>query len=828
MTSAWRAWWALGLAAVVGCGGNNLQTAGGNDPGDEYWVVRLQSQNLQVDLPGRVTGFVQVVDQDGQPVDGLEGGDFQLFENGAVVSEFESGQRTLSNPQNFRSFSHLLIDRSGSVGNNVATAAAIREGAENYVRKLFGSERLNPTGTPPQWGPYDPARLDSTAIRLSWFDGSQDIYPITGFDIGFSSDPNLLIESIQHLFDEPPFNPSTNLYGAVMRGLDVLDDVDTLAIAEGIQNRTLTLVTFTDGTHRAGGNITLQQVGQRIQTVTGGRRKYSAFSIGVGSEIEPNVLSVIGPEGSRTSGSLEDIVERFDDATQLVAKLANSFYVISYRSPKTSGTHQLVIATDRSRRQDDVALSFVADGFGAGAAFLSLRAHPELAGALGGFTFTDALEDSAGRIVACGWRGATCASAGCTGPSQAILARFLPNGTLDESLGLGGVIELETAQSPSGATSIDREADGTLVVGGWMRSVLTSGVSVGRVWKVNPGSGSSFGVSPVALGSGDEVFHDIVVERGVGDPRVYIAGSTTLAGAPVAMLEALRLADLAPPPASAPGSVWTFVDTRGGTVASRAARSIALHGGDGLVTAGDGRSFVPSSVNGGRDVLVTRHFTATGDLDPGFGSGGRVVATEVCATPPPQSTPVFPGLAAALRVDSLGRIVVAGTLFATGGSTPAEQPAVWRFLSNGAPDALAFSGSFNTPFYRSGVVTLRLGTTANGSVDFGRNAAAHGLALGPADQVVLAGQRLNQPGHLDTALISFAANGVPDTYNFVGFAIDDGAIADDSDDRGQVIVRHSNGSLWCLGVSRDRMTQGATDVPIVWIDEETPGLFNQP
>jgi len=828
MTSGTRAWWALGLAAAVGCGGNNLQTPGGQDPGDEYWVVRQQSQSLQVDLPGRVTGFVQVVDQAGKPVDGLTGGDFQLFENGAVVSEFESGQRTLSNPQNFRSFSHLLIDRSGSVGNSPATAAAIREGAENYVRKLFGSQRLNPGQTPPQWGPYDPGRLDSTAIRLSWFDGSQDIYPISGFDIGFASDPGLLIESIQRLFDEPPFNPSTNLYGAVMRGLDVLDEADTAAVAAGIQNRTLTLVTFTDGTHRAGGNITLQQVGQRVQTLEGGRRKYSAFSIGVGGEIEPPVLAVIGPEGSATSTNVADIVDRFDDATQLVAKLANSFYVVSYRSPKTSGAHQLVIATDRSRRQDDVALSFNADGFGAGAGFLSLRAYPELAGALSGFTFTDALEDSAGRVVACGWRGDACLTPGCTGPSQAVIARFLPNGALDASLGLGGVIELETAQSPSGATSIDREADGTLVVGGWMRSILTSGVAVGRIWKINPGTGAAFGVSPAALGSGDEVFHDLVVERGVGDPRVYVAGSTTVAGAPVALLEAFRLADLQAPPASAPGPVWTFVDNRGGSVASRVARALALHGGDGLVTAGDGRSFVPSSVNGGRDVLVTRHYTATGDLDPAFGAGGRVVATEVCATPPPLSTPVFPGHAAALRVDSVGRIVVAGTLFATGGSTPQEQPAAWRFQANGDPDAFGFPGSVNTPFHRSGVVTLRLGTTANGSVDFGRNAAARSVVLGPGDQVVMAGHRLNQPGHLDTTLLSFAANGIPDTYNFVGFVIDDGAIADDSDDRGQVALLHSNGSLWCLGASRDRATQGAAAVPIVWIDDETPGLFNQP
>ena len=74
---------------------------------------------------------------------------------------------------------------------------------------------------------------------------------------------------------------------------------------------------------------------------------------------------------------------------------------------------------------------------------------------------------------------------------------------------------------------------------------------------------------------------------------------------------------------------------------------------------------------------------ATGALDPAFGNGGRVVATQVCATPAPASTPVFPGRAEDVLVDSQGRIVVAGTLFSTSGSTPSQQPAVWRFLPTG-------------------------------------------------------------------------------------------------------------------------------------------------
>jgi hypothetical protein len=360
-----------------------------------------------------------------------------------------------------------------------------------------------------------------------------------------------------------------------------------------------------------------------------------------------------------------------------------------------------------------------------------------------------------------------------------------------------------------------------------LRSALTGGTALGRLWTVDPASGAAFGVSIPALGAGDEVIHDLVVETTTQDTRVVHCGSVTVAGAPRAALWAHRVAHIQPAPAPLPTPLWTYVEPLSGAEASREARSLAFHGTDGVVAAGDGRSFVPSSVNGGRDVLVTRHLLATGALDTTFGTDGRVVATQVCATPPPTSTPVYPGRAAAVRVDSLGRIVVAGTLFSTSGTTPSQQPAAWRFLPNGDPDALGFPGSPNTMFYRSGLITLRLGTTANNSVDFGRDAVVRALALGPADEILLGGarQNANTPSDRDMTLISFTASGVPDTYNFVGFAIDDGALADDSDDRGHVVLYHSSEQLWCLGVSSDGLAPGAQGVPVVWIDEETERLF---
>jgi len=818
----------LCLVGGASCGGGtNSLDSGGTDGGLNE--VLLQSPTLQVDLPGRVTAFLQVVDGLGEPVPDLVGSDFVLYENEAPVSLFESGQRTLSNPQSFRNYSHLIIDRSGSVTGPQGTEGVIQEGARSYVRTLFGSE-LVPGSSPPQYTPYDPARLDTTAIKISWFDGSADIQPIAGYDIGFSSDPDALFEAIDHLFDEPPFNASTNLYGAVIEGLEDLDEIDVLAASEGIQNRTLTLVTFTDGTHRAGGAITLQMVNDAVLTTVSGRRKYSAFSIGVGAEVEPNVLATIGPEGDSVSTDPADLAAKFEEATLRVARLANSFYVLSYRSPKSSGTHRLTITANAELRSTDPTRDFDATGFGAGAAFLSLRAYPDLAGALGGFDFQDAVEDADGNVVACGWRGTDCTEPGCMGQAQAIVARFKPNGTLDTAWGGNGVLELEPLQSPSGATCVGLEPNGMVLVGGWLRSALTGGTALGRLWRIDPNTGASYGISIPATGAGDEVILDLVVETALQNTLVVHSGRVTVAGAPIAALWAHRTADLQAAPAPLPTPVWTYIDQVSGAEASREARALAFHGANGVVAVGDGRSFVPSSVNGGRDVLVTRHFLASGALDPAFGAGGRVIATQVCATPAPASTPVFPGRAEDVRVDSQGRIVVGGTLYSTSGTTPALQPAAWRFLPNGAPDALAFYGSANTPFYRSGLVTLRLGTTANNSVDFGRDAQARSLILGPNDQVVLGGHRYNanNPSDRDMTLVSFAASGVPDTYNFVGFAIDDGAIADDSDDRGHVVLYHSTQRLWCFGVSYDGLAPGAQGVPVVWIDEETERLFGAP
>ena len=181
---------ALSLAPLTACGGGGggSQAPGAGTPA----TVTALSPDARVDLPGRVSVFLKVTEGDGSPAADLTGADFNVYENEQLVSQTESAQRLVAQPQVFRSYLHLILDRSNSVQS--AGAAEGPEGARQFIEAV--------TAEPENF------------VKISWFDGSPMIHEISGFDFGFSNDRELLLAAIDALNNEPPFSTSTNLYGA--------------------------------------------------------------------------------------------------------------------------------------------------------------------------------------------------------------------------------------------------------------------------------------------------------------------------------------------------------------------------------------------------------------------------------------------------------------------------------------------------------------------------------------------------------------------------------------------------------------------------------------
>jgi len=789
----------------------------GGEPGPGSATPRRiipQSAAPQVDLPGRITTFVQVVRSNGDPVDTMTDSDFRIYENGQPVSTTESGQRALRDPQSFRSFSHLLIDRSNSVQN---AQPLVQQGARLYVDTVLAAN-------------------ENAFIKLSWFDGSVDIHSIEGHEfLGFSDDPVALHAAIDDLFLYPPFNGSTNLYGAVLNGLDDLDEEDLRAEALGVENRTLTVVTFTDGTHQAGSSITLAQVTARLATQVNGRPRYNAFSIGLAGEIDPNVIQAIGPQGSvigdlgSTPGGTT-IAEAFERSGQQVRRLANSFYVVSYCSPKSSGTHDLRISAESAINSGDLELTFDAEGFGAGCAFLDIYPHPVLSAIAPGIAspfmrFSDVLEDGQGNVLAVGWHGSECLDPGCNTATDALLVRFTADpavldpllarrdGRIDASFGAQGLADFGSAAPNTGASSIIRMSDGSLVVGGWRRASGLGSVAIATLWHFNAQGQNPVEHTLPGVGVAEQFVTDLVL----AGSRVFACGTRTNGSSvSTSVVWSLGL-DLVPMLSFGVDGVIVYPENSNTNRPFARALAYSDAGSGRLYVVGDGDPQIVPGSNNGRDLQVFAIEPATGNLDTSFSVDGVAHSMQTFGVS-------WPGRPRAARIGPLGTLVVGGTIVAPFGSTPVLQPAAWRFRVDGQADN-SFRGSASSVFPNTGVVTLRTPSTSNPLVDFGRDSSMNAMTLTPTGKVLLAGQRANTQGHEDMAMVAFGPDGGATNYNTVGFVIDDGAVADDSHDRAHLVLVHSSGTIWTLGHSKDRrdpneLNDDGPDVPVLWIDRD--------
>jgi len=287
--------------------------------------LKLQLVDHSVRKPSNVAVYFSVDTRNGQPVAGLTPADFHIYEDQQPVSVLESKQTILNPEVAVVHYTLLLIDMSGSVVDSGEMPALIEAAA------TFG-DRV---------GPYQ-------KVAVYTFDGSPHVTQIVGFGGNVRG-------GVGSLAGRKPRDPSTNLNGAVIEGIKVLQQQIDHA---PVPLRFGTLVVFTDGTDRAH-RASPEDVAQSVDNAG-----FDIYVIGAGQEVDSKQLSRIGRSGTFASQNKADIQKGFDDIATRIESASKRYYLLSYCSPSRAGEHEVEIEAVAQGTAGRLSYRFNATGFG--------------------------------------------------------------------------------------------------------------------------------------------------------------------------------------------------------------------------------------------------------------------------------------------------------------------------------------------------------------------------------------------------------------------------------------------------------------------------------
>lgn len=329
---------------------NQEELGQGKEPDDclgfEENELLLSIQDQFTSLPGKVSILFKVSDSSGTPVSGLTADQFTIYEQGRnddcfnTISSSESSARISSNSQIFNNTTLLVLDLSNSVLES--SLDELKTASTSFIANVIPSPET-----------------DSFKMAIYWFDGEDELHLLNEP----TSSATELTAAIEGITTEISNDPSTDLYGAVIKSTDIAED----RIKENNDASIIgaaSIVLFTDGTDQAS-RFTEEAA---LSAVNNANRNISFFTIGLGTEIDTNVLSAIGKTASVFAGNKEELETTFTQISQRVSEQANSFYLFEYCTPKRdgSGDNNLVIQLTNGGLQGAVQTKFSANGFTAG------------------------------------------------------------------------------------------------------------------------------------------------------------------------------------------------------------------------------------------------------------------------------------------------------------------------------------------------------------------------------------------------------------------------------------------------------------------------------
>jgi hypothetical protein len=280
--------------------------------------------------PSNVAVYFAVDDGDGEPVADLLASDFNIYEDGKLVSRDESRQSIVNPEVAAVHYTLLLVDMSASVTES------------DQVDKIVAAS----TDFAARVEPYQ-------KVAVYAFDGSPNLYEV----VPFTESEARASQGLGKLSEFMTRDPSTNLHGAIVQALDKLERATAQA---KVPLRFGTLVVFTDGTDRAA-RVTYQEMIDAIEA-----SEYSMFAIGVGNEIDDTTLSRIGTSGYIRVDNSTELQDGFKEIGDRIVRHTRRYYLLSYCSPARAGKHKVTIEAKAKGKTGELTYDFDATGFGPG------------------------------------------------------------------------------------------------------------------------------------------------------------------------------------------------------------------------------------------------------------------------------------------------------------------------------------------------------------------------------------------------------------------------------------------------------------------------------
>ncbi len=271
---------------------------------------------LESALPCFINIMFQVTDMDNRGVTNLTKENFILLENENPISPTESAlniRKRENIPYVLKTV--LLIDNSSSVAS---TLNSIKDAASTLINNMTAKQEL---------AIYV---FSETPVLL------QD----------FTDNKQLLLNAVSSI--QQGF-ATTNLYGAIVTGLKRWEDNYSLS---GIQQGAL--ICLTDGSDTQGSST--------LNDVLNERGDKKVYTIGLGSEIDENVLRQIGNSGYFKITNVSQVTTRFLEIQEDLNLYAGSFYWLNYMTPKR-GNQNITIRLSIKDNVNISSNSYIFDEF---------------------------------------------------------------------------------------------------------------------------------------------------------------------------------------------------------------------------------------------------------------------------------------------------------------------------------------------------------------------------------------------------------------------------------------------------------------------------------
>ncbi len=307
----------LGLAALAGSTGCATLE-----------VTEIKSTTQK---PSNVAVYFKVTTNQGEPVPSLTAESFNIYEDEQLVSPTES-QQVILNPEVAAShYTLLLVDMSGSVSES-DDVSGIVSAADSFADRVESNN----------------------VVAIYAFDGNEDLHKLSDFRKAQEGDSRA-----EKIASFKPDDPSTNLNGAVVKGIELLDE--ELEKSE-TPLKFGTLVIFTDGTDRAA-RVTEEEMMESVN-----ESDHDIFAIGLGSEISEEQLNRIGKDGTAMAADQSAVDQAFETIAAKIEGMTKSYYLLSYCSPARAREHEVEIEAVVKNEDDKTAkgslvTNFSAEGF---------------------------------------------------------------------------------------------------------------------------------------------------------------------------------------------------------------------------------------------------------------------------------------------------------------------------------------------------------------------------------------------------------------------------------------------------------------------------------